>query len=325
MTQHNTRSQTHISTKGSTTPEKETFLPQPNPLSENPLSPSDTNSLWEEVRNFDCAEIEDPSDIDSMTSQAQSRLSELQVLQNGTTSEESPRGLSQVSELEVLQGSTTLEEALRELSPAPQTQHSGNKPNFAQEFKSEKQTQAIATYWKKILSPDFIHVCEQFFPRCKIGDESPAESSRRPSIADESPERGLIVARVHDPRLYPDKKDKSDQPPMDSIWFGISLQSLSDLPRRYFLQFLLQTDGLSPYLNLFAGFLCVKFGDGPLDAIRNSWMRQAKAVLLSHASLYDSKNNQLAFVRSLKFFGYIIKGSEVEIWKMTVDDRQNTK
>ena len=316
MSQNNTRSQTHVSTKGSTTPA----------LSENSLAPSDTSSLWEEVRTFDCAEIEDPSDIDSMTSHAQSlRLFESQVLQNSTTSEESPRGLSQASELEVLQGSTTLEEALRELSPAPHTQHSGIKPDFAQEFKSEKQTQAIATYWKKISSPDFIDLCEHFFPRRKIGDESPAESSRRLSDVDESPERGLIVARVHDPRLYPDEKDKSDQPPMDSIWIGISLQSLSDLPRRYLVQFLLQTDGLSPYLNFFAGFLCVKFGDGPLDAIRDSWIRQAKAVLLSYTSLYDSKSNQLAFVRSLKFFGYIIKGSEVEIWKIIVNDRQNTK
>ncbi len=168
MSQHNTYLQTHISTKGSTTPEKETFLPQPNPLLENPLSSSDTNSLWEEVRNFDCAEKKDPSDIDSMTSHAQSpRLSELQVLQKSTTSEESPRGLSQVSELEVLQESTTLEEALRELSPAPQTQHSGKKPDFAQEFKSEKQTQAIATYWKKIPSPDVIDLCEQFFQDAK--------------------------------------------------------------------------------------------------------------------------------------------------------------
>ncbi|KAM0795854.1 hypothetical protein BDR22DRAFT_574512 [Usnea florida] len=308
ISQHNTRSQTHMSTKGSTTSEKETFLPHPNPQSEIPPPPFDIGNLWEEVRDFTWTEIADSSYIDSMTSYPQ---------------------IPQLSEPDVLQESITPEEASRKLSQALKTQHPGNKPDFAEEFKSEKQTQRFATFWEKLSSPGHQDFTDFLFPRRKISDESPVESSRGPLNADKSPERGLIVVREHNPMLYHDEKDKSDKSQINSIWFGISLLSLNDLPECYLKYFLQQTDGLSPDLDFFAGFLCVKFGDALLDAMRASWARRAKTVLLSHSSSRrcdkEDPQSTLAFVRSLKFFGYICKSSVVEIWEMKVNDYQNTK
>ena len=308
ISQHNTRSQTQISTKGSTTPKKETFLPQPNPPSEIPPPPFDINKLWEKVRDFDCAEITDPSYIDSMTSDTQMPL---------------------ISVSNVRQQSTTLEEALGKLSQEPKTHHSIGEPDFAAKLPSDKEAEVIATRWKKIGSPNVCDLTDYFFPSRKTNDESPAESSRQLSNADESPERGLVVARQIDHKLYDDQKDKSDRPRIDSIWFGVSLQSLSDLPMRYLDQFLTQTSGLSPHLDFFAGFLCVKFGDKTLDVMRDSWACQAQKVLLSHASLrrcnMDDSTSKLAFVQSLKVIGYIIKRSEVELWEMTVAGCRNAK
>lgn len=306
ISQHNTRPQTQISTKGSTTPKKETFLPQPNPPSEIPPPSFDINKLWEEVRDFDCAEITDPSYIDSMTSDTQ---------------------MPPISVLYVRQKSTTLEEALGKLSQEPNTHHSIGKPDFAAELSSDKEAEAIATRWKKIGSPNVCDLTDYFFPSRKINDESPAESSRQSSNADESPERGFVVARQIDQKLYDDQKDKSDRPRIDSIWFGVSLQSLSDLPMRYLDQFLTQTSGLFPHLDFFAGFLCVKFGDKTMDAMRDSWAYQAQKVLLSHASLRrcNMDDSTLTFVQSLKVFGYIIKRAEVELWEMTIAGCQNAK
>ena len=121
-----------------------------------------------------------------------------------------------------------------------------------------------------------------------------------------------------------DQKENSDLSQTQSIWFGLSpRQSLSDIPRRYFREFLRQTPGLSPDRDFFAGFLCVKVGTGPVHAMRDSWARQAKDVLLSHASLRrcnmdESRSDKIAFARSLRFFGYIINDFEVEMWEMTV-------
>ncbi len=116
-----------------------------------------------------------------------------------------------------------------------------------------------------------------------------------------------------------------------SMWFGLSpRQSLSDTPTRYIGEFLHQTPGLFSDHDFFAGFLCVKVGTDSILAMRNSWACQAKNVLLSHASLRrcntnESENDKIAFVRSLKFFGYIVHDSEVEMWQMTVAAPRTSK
>ena len=303
ISQYNTRSQTQISTKGSITPKKKNFLSQTNPPSGIPPPPFDINKLWEKVRDFDYAEITDPSYIDSITSDTQMPL---------------------ISVSNIRQQSTTLEEALGKLSQKPEMHHSIDEPDFAAKLPSDKTAEIIAARWKTIGSPNICDLTDDFFPRRKITDTNPAESSRPLPNADKSLERRLSVARQVDHKLYEDQEDKSDR-----IWFGLSLESLSDLPKRYVDQFLTQTSGLSPHLDLFAGFLCVKVGDKTLDDMRDSWAYQAQKVLPSHASLrrcnMDDSTSKLAFVQSLKVIGYIIKRSEVELWEMTVAGCRNAK
>ena len=167
------------------------------------------------------------------------------------------------------------------------------------------------------------------------GDSLPkVQSPPHSEISEDKPEHPfpsqLVIARSAS-ELYQDcfagsgdQKENSDLSQTQSIWFGLSpRQSLSDIPKRYFGEFLHQTPGLSPDRDFFAGFLCVKVGTDPVHAMRDSWARQAKNVLLSHASLRrcnmdESRSDKIAFVRSLKFFGYIINDFEVEMWEMTV-------
>ena len=352
ISSYDTSSKTHLSTEFTTTPQNEKSWQRLDSLPEIPPPPFDINELWDLVRDSNYAELTDPSCISNMSSafKPSSTISVADVRQGKTTLE---------TVLNIFSQASTTSCSIDQPNAAAKLPSTETIDEIARSWTSSNTATTIdlviriSWIFGLVLSSN-----KNSLPGCTKNDESSAKPSERLSDAHELSKKRYMARKILE-AIEVDKiiERKHEHPPRDpfiiaqttghlywncfgqsgsqektpelSIWFGLSAHQTLNMPKRYVGEFLRQAPGLTPDLDFFAGFLGVKFETDTTPTMHDSWAREARNVLLSHISIRrcdskESKKDRIAFVRSLRCFGYIVHSSKVEMWMMTIASSQTS-